>query len=169
MALEFLNTETMSMLADALASGGVLASVGALTAVVLSGFGSAKGLEISGNAAAGLTAEDEKKFGSALILEALPQTQVVYGFIISVLIVIGIMGGNMTVQKGLTAIAAGTIAGLAGLSAISQGKVAAAAIGATAKNDKIRGKVLVFVIMPEIAALFGFVIAILLLVSAGVL
>ncbi|MFH1788491.1 MAG: V-type ATP synthase subunit K [Candidatus Altiarchaeota archaeon] len=158
----------MSFLAEILSSGVLVASAGAMMAIVVAGISSAKGLGISGNAAAGVTAEDEKNFSSALILEALPQTQVVYGFIIAVLIVVGIMGGEMTLEKGLVSLVAGTIVGFAGLSAIPQGKVAAAAIGAVAKNEKVRGKVLVFIVMPEIAALFGFVIAILLLVSANV-
>ncbi|MFH1835968.1 MAG: V-type ATP synthase subunit K [Methanobacteriota archaeon] len=158
----------MSLLIDTLASGTVLACAGAMIAIVVSGISSAKGLGISGNAAAGVTAEDEKNFSSALILESLPQTQVVYGFIIAILIVVGIMGGNMTLEKGLVSIVAGIIVGFTGLSAIPQGKVAAASIGAVAKNEKVRGKVLVFIVMPEIAALFGFVISILLLVSAKV-
>lgn len=158
----------MSFLAEILSSGTILASAGAMMAIVISGISSAKGLGISGNAAAGVTAEDEKNFSSALILEALPQTQVVYGFIIAVLIVVGIMGGGMNLEKGLVSLVAGTIVGFAGISAIAQGKVAAASIGAVAKNEKIRGKVLVFIVMPEIAALFGFVIAILLLVSVNV-
>lgn len=158
----------MGILVEMLTSGTVLAAAGAMIAIVVAGIASAKGLGISGNAAAGVTGEDEKNFSSALILEALPQTQVVYGFIIAVLIVVGIMGGGMDLEKGLISIVAGTIVGFTGLSAIPQGKVAAASIGAVAKNEKIRGKVLVFIVMPEIAALFGFVIAILLLVSASV-
>jgi len=149
-------------------NGNVLGAIGAAIAIGITGYSSAKGLEISGHAAAGVTGENEENFSSALILEALPQTQVVYGFIIAVLIVLGIMGGEMTLEKGLVALTAGTAVGITGLSGILQGKVAASAVGAAAKNPAIKGKVLIFVVMPEIAALFGFVIAILLLISAKV-
>lgn len=149
-------------------AGPTLAAFGAAIAVAITGISSAKGLEISGNAAAGVTAEEEKNFSTALILEALPQTQCVYGFIIGILILTGIMGGEMTIAMGWYALAAGIAVGFCGLSAINQGKVAAACIGAAAKNERIRGKVIVFVVMPEIAALFGFVTAIMLLTSGNV-
>jgi V/A-type H+-transporting ATPase subunit K len=149
-------------------SGNFLAAAGIAIGIGLAGIGSAIGLGISGCAASGVTAEDEKNFSNALILEALPQTQVVYAFIIGVLIFIGINGGEMTVEKGLLALAAGVAVGLTGISAIFQGKVAAAAVGASAKNTAIRGKVLIFIVMPEIAALFGFVLAILILIAGQV-
>ena len=149
-------------------SGTAMAAIGAFLAIAIAGFGSAKGLDIAGNAAAGVTGEDDKNFSSALVMDALPQTQVIYGFIIAVLITLGIMGGEMTVEQGWIAIAAGLAVGIAGLSAINQGRVAAASIGATAKNPGIKGKVLIFIVMPEIAALFGFVVAIMLLIGGNI-
>jgi V/A-type H+-transporting ATPase subunit K len=169
MTLEFLNTEAVSLFVGTITSGTFLACVGAIFGVALSGYCAAKGLEISGSAAAGVLAEDEKKFSSVLILEALPQTQCVYSFIIAVLIIIGVMGGKMTLERGAVSLTAGLVTGFAGISAIMQGKVAAAAIGAVAKNGRVGSKVLVFCLMPELAAILGFVTAILLLVSANVL
>jgi V/A-type H+-transporting ATPase subunit K len=148
MVLEFLNTETMSLFVNTVFSGTTLACIGAIFGVALSGFCAAKGLEISGSAAAGVVAEDEKKFSSVII--------------------IGIMGGKMNMEKGVVALTAGIVTGLAGISAIMQGKVAAASVGAVAKNGKIGSKVLVFCLMPELAAILGFVTAILLLVSANI-
>ncbi len=150
-------------------NGNVLGGIGAALAIGIAGYGSAKGLGISGNAASGVTGENEGNFSSALILQVLPQTQVVYGFIIAVLIILSIMGEAMSLEKGGVALAAGIAVGVTGLSGIAQGNAAAAAIGAATKNPKVRGKVLIFVVMPEIAALFGFVIAIMLLISGGVL
>lgn len=149
-------------------NGNALGALGAAVAIAITGVSSAKGLGIAGNAASGATGEDEKNFSSSLILQALPQTQVVYGFIIGILIVLGIMSGNMTVDKGMLSLFAGLAAGITGISAIAQGQVAASSIGASAKNPNVRGKVLIFVVMPEIAALFGFVIAIMLLISGQV-
>ena len=149
-------------------SGTVLAAIGAAIAICLTGLSSARGLEVAGHSAAGVTAEREENFASALILQALPQTQVIYGFIIGILILVGIMNGGMTVEKGWLCLAAGVAVGLTGISAINQGKVAASSIGAVAKNANIRGKVLIYVVMPEIAALFGFVIAIVLLIAGDI-
>ncbi|MCG2782464.1 MAG: hypothetical protein L6243_02615 [Candidatus Altiarchaeales archaeon] len=158
----------MADIATGLITGNVIAALAAALGIASTGYFSAKGLEMSGNAAAGVTGEDEENFSAALILEALPQTQVVYGFIISVLIVLGIMSGGMTVEKGIVAMIASMVVGVAGISALLQGKVAVSAILAAAKNPSVKGKVLLFVVMPEIAALFGFVIAIMLLISGKV-
>lgn len=53
-------------------NGNFLAVLGAALAVGLGGIGSAKGVGIAGEAAAGLIAEDPDKFGQTLILQALP-------------------------------------------------------------------------------------------------
>ncbi|NOX71763.1 MAG: V-type ATP synthase subunit K [Candidatus Micrarchaeota archaeon] len=151
-----------------LLSGNVLGIIGSAIAIIVAGVSSAKGLEIAGNAAAGATGENEENFSSSLILQAMPQTQVIYGFIVGILIILGIMNGGLTVEKGMISLFAGMAVGLTGISAINQGKVAASSIGAAAKNAAIKGKVLIFVVMPEIAALFGFVIAIMALISVGV-
>ena len=52
--------------------GQVLALFGAALAVGLPGIGSARGVGIVGESAAGLVTEDPSKFGQALILQALP-------------------------------------------------------------------------------------------------
>ena len=149
-------------------SGNVLGAIGAAVAIALAGLSSAKGLEIAGNTAAGATGEKEENFSSALILQAMPQTQVIYAFIIGILIILGIMAGNMTIEKGFLSLFAGLAVGITGVSAVNQGKVASASIGAAAKNSSIKGKVLIFVVMPEIAALFGFVVAIMVLIAGNV-
>jgi len=156
------------MLESALGPAG-LAAAGAGIAISLTGLSSAKGLEVAGHTAAGVTAEEESNFTSALILQALPQTQVVYGFIIAVVIVYNglINGGVADIAQGWACLISGVAVGLTGYSAVNQGRVAASSIGAAAKNQVIRSKVLIYVVMPEIAALFGFVIALLMLMSAG--
>lgn len=158
---------------EPLFSGNVLAAIGAAIAISVTGFCSAKALLIAGNAAAGVTGEDEKNFSSALVMDAMPQTQVIYGFIIAMLVTLGIMGSmgagtSLTQEQGWIAILAGLSVGITGISAIFQGKVAAASMAATAKNQNIKGKVLIFIVMPEIAALFGFVIGIMFLIAGGV-
>ncbi|MBU4342264.1 MAG: hypothetical protein KJ928_06685, partial [Candidatus Altiarchaeota archaeon] len=132
----------MADIATGLITGNVIAALAAALGIASTGYFSAKGLEMSGNAAAGVTGEDEENFSAALILEALPQTQVVYGFIISVLIVLGIMSGGMTIEKGIVAMIASMVVGVAGISALLQGKVAVSAILAAAKNPSVKGKVL---------------------------
>ena len=54
--------------------GVALAVLGAVLAALLAGIGSAKGVGIAGEAAAGVISEDPGKFGKTLILQLLPRT-----------------------------------------------------------------------------------------------
>ena len=69
----------------------------------------------------------------------------------------------MAVEAGLIGIGAGLAVGLAGIgTAIAQSAIGAAAVGATAEDEKNFGKGLTLTVIPETIVLFGFVIAILL-------
>lgn len=68
--------------------GLVLAILGAVMAAFGGGVGSAKGVGIVGEAAAGLVAEDPSKFTKVLILQILPGTQGLYGFITAIVVMI---------------------------------------------------------------------------------
>jgi len=159
---------TPELLASLGLTGNSLAALGAAFGIGVAGISAARGLGIAGCTGAGVIAEDEKHFSSAIIFQALPQTQVIYGFIIGILIILGVMGGELSVTQGWLCLAAGVAVGLTAVSAIAQGQVASASIGAAAKNPNVRGKALILVVMPEIAALLGFVVAIMLLTSGDV-
>ena len=66
--------------------GAVLVWLAVALTVLLPGLGSAKGVGIVGQAAAGVLSEDPTKFGKVLILEVLPGTQGLYGFLTGILI-----------------------------------------------------------------------------------
>jgi len=74
-----------------------IALAGAAMAAALGGFGSALGVQMAGKAAAGVTGEKPELFGKVLILQALPGTQGIYGFLIAVLVLlkIGVIGTSM--------------------------------------------------------------------------
>ena len=59
-------------------TGNALAIIGAAIAA-LAGVGSGLGVGIAGQAASGVLAEDPKKFGRTLLMQALPGTQGIYG------------------------------------------------------------------------------------------
>lgn len=63
--------------------GQFLAILGASCATIFAGMGSAKGVGIVGQAAAGVVSENPSLFGKLVPLEALPGSQGVYGFLIS--------------------------------------------------------------------------------------
>ncbi len=77
-------------------SGTNLALLGAALATLLSGIGSAKGVNMVAKATAGLISEDPSKFGRAFLLQALPMTQGIYGLVTSFMIIfkLGILGGT---------------------------------------------------------------------------
>ena len=81
-------------------NGGMMfAALGVALAVGLAGTGSAKGVGMTGEAAAGLIKEQPEKFGKSLILQLLPGTQGLYGFVIGFLIYLQ-MSPEMTVAQG---------------------------------------------------------------------
>ena len=77
--------------------GIVYALCGAAIAVLLAGAGSAIGVGIAGQAAAGVVTEDPGKFAKVLILQLLPGTQGLYGLLIGFITLskIGILGGGL--------------------------------------------------------------------------
>jgi F0F1-type ATP synthase membrane subunit c/vacuolar-type H+-ATPase subunit K len=92
-------------------TGIVIALLGAALAVVLPGIGSALGVGLVGQSAAGVVTEDPDKFGQTLLLQALPGTQGIYGLLTGFLIMqrVGVIGGNLldlTTGQGLTVLMA---------------------------------------------------------------
>lgn len=144
---------------NGLANGQVLAICGAALASLLAGIGSAKGTSMVGQAGAGVVTEDPDKFGQLLILQLLPGTQGLYGFIVSFLILskVGIMGGSApTTAQGFMFLMAALPVGIAGLvSAIEQGKAAAAGVGIVAKKPGEVAKGITFAAIVEMYALLG--------------
>ena len=172
-------------------TGVALAAVGAGISMGAAAIGAGIGVGIAGAAVAGAIAEDPNKFGTALVFQALPQTQGIYGFLGAVLIMIGtgILGGfagfesaanamadlagttpeNAALIMGLAAVGGGLSVGLAGLSAIGQGITAAGSIGAVSKEPGAFGKCMVLTVMSETFAVFGLLITILILVGLKLL
>ena len=131
--------------------GGALALLGAALAAALACVGSAKGTGIAGEAGAGLVAEDPGKSGKALILQVIPGTQGLYGFVIFFVAFSKVSGviGALTVQQGLQILSACLPIGIGGLlSAIAQGKVAAASINILAKkpDDWTKGMIMCVIV-----------------------
>ncbi len=67
-------------------------------------------------------------------------------------------------QAGLVAIGAGIAVGLCGIgAALGEKSIGAVAVGAMAKDDKFFGKGLLMTVIPESIAIFGLVVALILL------
>ena len=139
--------------------GLIFGSIGIFFAVALAGAGSAKGVGMAGEAAAGVVIAEPEKFGKSLVLQLLPGTQGLYGFVIGLFILFRLKT-DTPVNTGFMYMVSGAVVGLAGLiSAISQGKVSVAGINILAKNEEQQAKGIIFAVMVELYAILAFAIS----------
>lgn len=150
----------------------VFALAGAALATALAGVGSAWGVGIAGQAAAGVTAEDPDQFAKVLILQLLPGTQGIYGLLVTFITLsrIGILGGNAVTDTntGLLYFFACLPIAIVGLiSAYHQGKTSVASIGVVAKKPDQFGKAMLFPAMVETYAILALLVSILAVTNIG--
>ncbi len=148
--------------------GVMLAILGASLAVGMGGIGSSVGVGIAGEVAAGVVAEDPEKFGKTLLLQALPGTQGIYGFLAGfwVMLKLNLLGGVLAVSTaaGWQILFACLAVGINCLiSGVWQGRVAAAGIAMVGRRPDEAGKGLIFAAMVETYAVLGLLTTILLI------
>lgn len=154
--------------------GIALAVFGAALAVGLAGTGSALGMGMAGQAGTGVVSEDPEKFGRVLLLEALPGTQGIYGFLAAILVLqkVGLLGGNLaeiSTDIGWQLFFASLPIAITGLtSGLMQGKVSAGGMGIVAKKPGDSGKGIVLSAMVETYAVIGLLATILLVTGIQV-
>ena len=143
--MEFLNT----------IGGYALGLLGAGLAAFMAGIGSAKGTGIAGEAGAGLVSEDPSKFGKAMILQVIPGTQGLYGFVIWFLAFNKLVPG-MSIAEGWQIFGACLPIGIGGLvSGAAQGKVAASSMNILAKKPDDWSKGMILCITVEFYAILS--------------
>ncbi|EKD48108.1 MAG: hypothetical protein ACD_65C00123G0002 [uncultured bacterium] len=149
--------------------GLALAVFGAAVSAVFGGIGSSIGVGIAGQAGAGVTTEKPELFGKVLLMQALPGTQGIYGFLGALLILmqIGLLGGDavsISTTTGLQFFGASIPVGFACLaSGIYQGKVSATGLKVIAKNPANAGKAVIMAAMVETYAVLGLLVSVLLI------
>jgi len=147
--------------------GLVLAVLGSILAALMAGIGSARGVGMVGEAAAGVISEDPSKFSKVLILQLLPGTQGLYGLLTAVLALsqMGVLSGNpvdLTNAQGLLyLIACLPIAVVGYFSAIAQARTAVAGVGIVAKKPDQNGKAITMAAMVETYAILALLVSIL--------
>ncbi len=146
--------------------GMVLALTGAVLSTALAGIGSAWGVGLAGQAAAGVVAEDPDQFAKVLILQLLPGTQGIYGLLVTFITLsqIGVLGGTAVTDThtGLMYLLACLPIALVGLvSAYHQGRTSVASIGIVAKKPDQFGKAMLFPAMVETYAILALLVSIL--------
>ena len=157
-----------------IALGTALAAIGAGVAIGFAGLGSGLGQGMAAAGSVGAVAEDNDMFARGIIFSALPETQAIYGFLVAILLLVfsGLLGGGqgLPTEAGIVAIGVGASIGFAGLgSGMGQGIAAASSVGAIVEDTDMFARGIIFSALPETQAIYGFLIAILLLVFSGLL
>lgn len=148
--------------------GAVFAILGAALAVVLPAIGSGTGVSWVGQSASGVVTEDPDKFGQVLLLQALPGTQGIYGFLAAFMIMlrIGVFGEMvpLTLKQGLLFFFAALPIALVGWrTATRQAETSMAAVNIVAKRPEEIGKALTFPAMVETYAVLAFLASLLMI------
>jgi V/A-type H+-transporting ATPase subunit K len=154
--------------------GTALAGVGAGVAIGFASFGSAFGQGISAASSVGVIAQDSDMFARGLIFTVLMETQAIYGFLIAILLMVfsGLLsqGTGLSTGSGVIAIGAGLAIGFASFgSALGQGISAASSVGVIVEDSDMFARSLIFTVLMETQAIYGFLIAILLMVFGGII
>lgn len=148
--------------------GVILGTLAIAVAVILSGIGSAIGVGMAGQAAAGVVVEEPEKFGKSLVIQLLPGTQGLYGFVIGIIIMTQ-LNADMSLQKGFFLLMAAMPVGFVGwISAIHQGRVSVAGLNILAKNEAESTKGIIYAIMVETYAILAFVMSLITVITVGV-
>ncbi len=148
--------------------GLVIAICGAALCVLLSGTGSAIGVSLAARAGAGVASEKPELFGKLVVLEALPATQGIYGFLIAIIVMlkINMFGGLVepTISQGWALLFATLPCGLVGLtSGIMQGKAAASSIHMVARQPDSLAKGITMTAVVETYAILALLVSFLLI------
>jgi len=150
----------------------ILSGLGLGIMVGVSGCGSAIGCVIAGSTVIGAIKKKPETFGVNLVLQALPGTQGLYGFV-AFMIYSGLLNdqignGQWTLLKGAVLFGIGCAVGLINLiSAIKQGQVCASGISAIGSGHNVFGNTLILAAFPEFYAILSLIASIIL--SNGVM
>ncbi|MGI6577437.1 MAG: V-type ATP synthase subunit K [Eubacteriales bacterium] len=161
----------MNSFIQSIITGTNIALLGIALAVILPGIGSSKSVGMVGEAGAGLITEDPSSFSKVLILQVIPGTQGLYGFVVGLfaLISLGVFGGTMpdlTIQQGVSYFLACMPIAVVGLiSAMYQGRVAVSGVNILAKRPNEMFKGVMLAVMVEFYAILALLVSFLIVLS----
>lgn len=156
---------------EQLSLGQVLAFVAVFLSTIIAGYGSAKAVGLAGQTSAGVSTENPEVNSKLMVLQILPGTQGIYGFLIGVIIMvnIGALGGELKAVglfEGIALIAAVLPVAIVGyLSAVHQAKVASAGMLMVGQHPDMSGKAITMTVMVETYAVLALLISFILVNS----
>ncbi|MCL2570559.1 MAG: V-type ATP synthase subunit K [Firmicutes bacterium] len=145
--------------------GNLIALLGAALAIIATGVASAIGMSWVQRAAAGVVTEDPEKYGKTMILQLIPSSAGLYGFVVGFLVLINVFMGDgaaYTTSQGLLILIACLPIAIVGVVAtIFQAKVCVAGIQMLSKREELSGRAIVMSVFIELFTLFGLIASIL--------
>ena len=141
--------------------GQTLAFFAAALSTLLAGYGSAKGVGLAGQTSGGVTTENPEVSSKMMVLQILPGTQGIYGFLVGVIILvnIGALSGNLKevsfYQGVMLVVSVLPVAVVGWLSAIHQAKVASAGMLMVGQHPEMSGKAITMTVMVETYAVLA--------------
>ncbi len=133
----------------------ILGYIGAAFMVGFSGVASAIGTAICGMTAVGAMKKDASKFGSYMILSALPGSQGLYGFV-AYFMIQKFLIADITMLQGAGIFAGGIVMALvATISSYYQSRVCASGIAAIGNGHDVMTRTLILGVFPELYAILG--------------
>jgi V/A-type H+-transporting ATPase subunit K len=128
----------------------ILAYIGIIFSIGMSGIGSAYGVTIAGNAAVGSMKKNPDAFGNYMILSAIPGTQGLYGFL-GYFLLKGYLLPEITLFQAAAIFGAGMALGFVNLfGALRQAQICANGIAAIGNGYDVFGKTLILAVFPEL-------------------
>lgn len=149
-----------------MATGFVLALLGLVSMIILTGIASAIGTVIAGSATLGAIKKAPDIFGKAMAIAAMPATHGLYGFVTFILYKgkVGELSTTISVIQGTIVLSAGLIVGLVGLvAAIKQAQVCAHGITSMGNGEDVFAKTMILAAFPELYSILAFAASILML------
>ncbi len=135
--------------------------IGPMLSLSISAVGSCIGCWIAGAASHAVMSRVEEGHAKFIAMSAAPSSQLIYGFILMLLMAGKIKAGALSPEAGVVI---GFLAGCAFFaSSVFQGRVCATGMQATAKQPALFGKCFVAIGVIESFALFAFVFTLLLI------
>lgn len=141
--------------------GLIFGGLGVAVATFGGGIGSARGVGLAGESSAALVKEKPELFVQALVLQLLPATQGLYGFVIGLLMLLNLNTSIDTTTGWYYLMCALPVAITGFTSAPAQARVSVAGMQILAKRPENVTQGIIFSAMVETYAILGFVISLL--------
>lgn len=142
----------------------VIAVLGAVLAVSLTGIASSIGMSWVQQSAAGMVAEEPEKYGKTMILQLIPSSNALYGFVVGFLVISKILFGDgyATIDDALLVSAFCLPIAIVGcVACLYQAKVCVSGINMIAKKGELSGTAIVMAVFIELFSLFALIISVL--------